>query len=70
MKQRLRIIPQDGSYKDNENDYSGMTGEIEICNDCCRGKYRIQFLEIGNNEALENFDLSKCEFFLTSTDHG
>jgi hypothetical protein len=56
----MRITIGKKAYKNNQNDYEGMSGEIIWCNKCCKAN-RIQFDNIGNNEALSNFNLLKCK---------
>lgn len=52
------------AYKNGKSDYAGKVGVIETCNKCCKGKLRVQFIGIGNNEPLENFNLGYCTLFI------
>jgi len=63
-KQELRMLVGSHCYKNKQNDYFGKIGVIEVCNKCCGGSLRIQFIGIGNNERLDSFNLDGCRFFL------
>ena len=63
-EQTLRMLVNIGCYGDGKNDYAGLVGKIYLCNKCCGGKLRIKFYGMANDEFLENFDLSKCKFFI------
>ena len=58
----LRIIVGTNAYRGSKNDYAGLIGMIEWCGDCCQ-ELRVQFIKIGNNEPLRNFNLDRCRFF-------
>lgn len=47
------------AYKNGSNDYHNSIGVLYFCNKCCND-WRIQFLNVGNDELLTNFDLTKC----------